>query len=123
MGSVGPAGVLRNMAVSPSLEIVVILSTVPQAGSETIARALLDRRLVACINCVPVRSFYRWKGEFCDEGEHLLIIKTTKEKTDTVIVAIKEIHPYDVPEIIALPVIAGHTPYLEWVYQETCDDA
>lgn len=123
MGSMGPAGVLKNMAASPSLEIVVILSTVPNAGSEAIARALLDLRLVACINCVPVRSFYRWKGEFCDDREHLLIIKTTREKADKVIAAIKEIHPYEVPEIIALPVTAGHIPYLEWVYQETCDDA
>jgi periplasmic divalent cation tolerance protein len=123
MGIMGPAGVLTNMAVIPSLEIVVILTTVPQEGSETMARALLDRRLVACINTVPVRSFYRWKGEFCDDREQILIIKTTREKAENVIAAIKEIHPHDVPEIIALPVIVGHLPYLEWVYQETCDDA
>jgi periplasmic divalent cation tolerance protein len=87
------------------------------------ARALLDRRLVACVNVIPVRSFYRWKGESCDDEEHLLIAKTTEEKAGDVIAAIKAMHPYEVPEIIALPVIAGHAPFLEWVYQETRDDA
>ena len=105
------------MSLSP--EIVVILSTVPQEKSEAMARALLDKRLVACINTLPVRSFYHWKGEFCDDQEHLLILKTTREKAEEVIAAIKEMHPYEVPEIIALPVIAGHAPYLAWVYEET----
>ena len=105
------------MSLSP--EIVVILSTVPQEKSEAMARELLDKRLVACINTLPVRSFYHWKGEFCDDQEHLLIMKTTREKAEKVIAAIKEMHPYEVPEIIALPVIAGHAPYLAWVHEET----
>jgi len=102
---------------------VVIFSTAPPAESTAMARALLDRRLVACVNVIPVRSFYRWKGESCDDEEHLLIAKTTEEKAGDVIAAIKAMHPYEVPEIIALPVIAGHAPYLEWVHQETRDDA
>lgn len=105
------------MSLSP--EIVVILSTVPQEKSEAMARALLDKRLVACINTLPVRSFYHWKGEFCDDQEQLLILKTTQKKVEKVIAAIKEMHPYEVPEIIALPVIAGHAPYLAWVHEET----
>lgn len=100
-------------------QTVVILSTAPPAESTSMARALLDRRLVACVNVIPVRSFYRWKGEFCDDQEHLLIAKTTEEKAGDVIVAIRTMHPYEVPEIIALPVIAGYVPYLEWVRQET----
>jgi periplasmic divalent cation tolerance protein len=107
------------MAMSSSLEIVVILSTVPQEKSEAMARALLDKRLIACVNTMPVRSFYHWKGEFCDDPEHLLIMKTTREKAEEVIAAIKEMHPYEVPEVIAVPVIAGHVPYLEWVHEET----
>lgn len=75
--------------------------------------------LAACVNITPVRSLYRWKGEFCDDEEHLLIIKTRRELAEAVIDAIKEEHPYEVPEIIALPVIAGSVPYLEWVYGET----
>jgi periplasmic divalent cation tolerance protein len=100
-------------------QTVVIFSTAPRAESTAMARALLDRRLVACVNVIPVRSFYRWKGEFCDDEENLLIAKTTEEKTGEVIAAIRGMHPYEVPEIIAVPVIAGHAPYLEWVHQET----
>jgi periplasmic divalent cation tolerance protein len=107
------------MAMSPSPEIVVILSTVPQEKSEAMARALLEKRLIACVNTMPVRSFYHWKGEFCDDQEHLLIMKTTRKNAEEVIAALKEMHPYDVPEIIALPVIAGHARYLEWVHEET----
>jgi len=105
--------------MSSSPEIVVILSTVPQEKSEAMARVLLDNRLIACVNTLPARSFYYWKGEFCDDQEHLLIMKTTREKAEKVIAAIKEMHPYEVPEIIALPVITGHVPYLEWVHEET----
>jgi periplasmic divalent cation tolerance protein len=100
-------------------QVVVILSTAPPHESAAMARALLDRRLVACVNVMPVRSFYRWKGEFCDDQEHLLIAKTTQDKLETVIPTIRTMHPYEVPEIIVLPVIAGHAPYLEWVHQET----
>jgi periplasmic divalent cation tolerance protein len=71
------------------------------------------------VNITPVRSLYRWKGESCDEEEHLLIIKTRRELADTVIRALKAEHPSEVPEIIVLPVIAGHTPYIDWVYGET----
>ena len=66
-------------------EICVIFSTVPASKSRDIARALLDRHLVACVNMTPVRSWYRWKGEFCDDEEHLLILKTRKEMAEAVI--------------------------------------
>lgn len=83
------------------------------------ARALVEQHLVACVNVVHVSSYYTWKGEFCAETEHLLIAKTRKEKADEVIRAVKAMHPYEVPEIIALPVIAGHAPYLAWVREQT----
>jgi periplasmic divalent cation tolerance protein len=105
--------------MSEAKEIIVVFSTVPRDKSASLARMLIDLRLVACVNVVPVRSYYRWKGVFCDEEEDLLIIKTAKEKTGEVIAAIKTDHPYELPEIIALPVIDGHLPYLEWVHQET----
>jgi periplasmic divalent cation tolerance protein len=100
-------------------EIIVVFSTVPPDKSGSLAKMLVDQRIVACVNVMPVRSYYRWKGEFCDEPEHLLIAKTTKEKAGEVIVAIKSLHPYEVPEIIAIPVTHGYPPYLEWVRQET----
>ena len=100
-------------------ELCVILSTVPAAGSAAMAKSLVDRRLVACVNVVPVRSYYQWNGDFCEEDEHLLIVKTRKERTDEVLSEIRLLHPYEVPEIIVLPVSAGYLPYIQWVYQET----
>ena len=102
-----------------SHEICVIYSTAPPQDAPKIARALVDLHLVACVNVVHVNSYYTWKGEFSADNEHLLIIKTRKEKADEVIRAIKDLHPYEVPEIIALPVIAGHGPYLDWVHEQT----
>ncbi|MDO9327087.1 MAG: divalent-cation tolerance protein CutA [Methanoregula sp.] len=105
-----------------SSEIVVIFSTIPAGESEGMARALVEQRLVACVNVVPVHSYYRWKGEFCSEPEHLLIAKTKKTMAEAVIAAIRALHSYDLPEIIAVPVIAGYAPYLEWVQGETKDE-
>jgi periplasmic divalent cation tolerance protein len=104
--------------MNESPEIIVIFSTAPADKSEVLARMLIDKRIVACVNVVPVHSYYRWNDQFCSEPEHLLIAKTTQEKADEVIAAIKAHHPYAVPEIIALPVSGGHLPYLEWVFQE-----
>jgi periplasmic divalent cation tolerance protein len=111
------------MAIAENMEsgqeICVIFSTVPTDRSAAIAEKLLGSNLVACVNIMPVRSLYRWKGENCDDEEHLLIIKTRRGLSEVVIRAIKMVHPYEVPEIIALPVIAGHVPYITWVYGET----
>lgn len=98
---------------------VVILSTSGPEQSEEIAGDLLEKRLCACVNVLPVRSRYHWKGELCREEEHLLIIKTTDDRSDAVIRRIGEIHSYEVPEAIVLPVIGGYEPYLRWVTEET----
>ncbi len=100
-------------------EICVILSTVPPALSAALAKSLLEKNLAACVNITTVRSLYQWKGECCDDEEHLLIIKTRRVLADAVIRALESEHPYDVPEIIVLPVTAGHAPYLKWVHEET----
>ena len=105
--------------MSMQKDLIVVFSTAPLDKSELLARMLVEKRIVACVNIVPVRSYYRWKGDFCDEQEHLLIAKTTRENVGKVIEAIKDLHPYEVPEIIALPVINGYLPYLEWVNEET----
>jgi|WetSurMetagenome_2_1015567.scaffolds.fasta_scaffold00052_66 periplasmic divalent cation tolerance protein len=99
--------------------ISVIFSTVPSTESGMMAKSLVDRNLAACVNVVPVRSYYQWNGEPCEEEEHLLIIKTRKKRIPKVIAAIRLLHPYEVPEIIALPVNQGHPPYIQWVYDET----
>jgi periplasmic divalent cation tolerance protein len=109
---------MENNAGTPP-EICVIFSTVPPPRSADLARRLLDKNLAACVNILPVRSLYRWKGEACDDGEHLLIIKTRRTLADHAVRALKAMHPYEVPEIIVLPVAAGHLPYLDWVHGET----
>jgi periplasmic divalent cation tolerance protein len=100
-------------------EICVMYSTVSPSRSEDLSKRLLEKELVACVNILPVRSLYRWNGEPCDEEEHLLIMKTRRNLADAVVRALKAMHPYEVPEIIALPVIAGHLPYHSWVEGET----
>jgi len=109
----------ENAGGAPPAEICVMYSTVPPSRSADLAQRLLEKNLVACVNIMPVRSLYRWNGESCDDEEHLLIIKTRRSLAEKVIRALKAMHPCEVPEIIVLPVIAGHAPYLDWVYTET----
>ena len=108
--------------MNESPEIIVIFSTAPADKSEVLARMLIDERIVACVNVVPVHSYYRWNDQFCSEPEHLLIAKSTQEKADEVIAAIKAHHPYEVPEIIALPIELGLENYLGWVADECKSD-
>ena len=93
------------------------LSTVPSAAvGRKIARALVGEGLCACVNVVPgVRSIYRWKGKVCDDREWLLVMKLPKSKLKALSYRLPELHPYEVPELVALPVVGGHPPYLEWV--------
>ncbi len=98
---------------------VIILSTVPPDQAAGIAEALVRERLVACVNTLPVRSCYWWKGEICNDEEVLLVMKTTIMKVDEVISAVKRMHSYEIPEIVVLPIVAGYKPYLDWVGQET----
>jgi len=100
---------------------VVCLSTFPSEDKAAeVARALVGERLAACVNLVPrVRSIYRWNGEISDDAEVLAIIKTTRERFDAMKDRLVALHPYEVAEVIALPVEAGHLPYLSWVAAET----
>lgn len=100
-------------------EIVVIVCTISREASGSMAQQLVGRRLAACVNVMPVQSCYRWKGEVCNDAEVLLLVKTRREMANEVVAAIRALHPYELPEIIVLPVIAGHAPYLDWVYNET----
>ncbi|MFZ0005868.1 MAG: divalent-cation tolerance protein CutA [Methanoregula sp.] len=100
-------------------DIVVILCTAAPDTAAAMAEQLVNRKLVACVNIVPVQSTYRWKGRICHEPEHLMIAKTTKTHANTVVEILKSLHTYDVPEIIVLPVTMGYAPYLDWVRRET----
>jgi periplasmic divalent cation tolerance protein len=96
---------------------LVALSTVAKAeDGERIARALVQGGLAACVNLVPgVVSLYRWKGEVQRDEEILLVIKTRAESLPALRDALVALHPYEVPELIALPIVAGHAPYLAWL--------
>lgn len=99
------------------MAVIVVFSTFPtEDKAAEIARILVSEGLCACANLAPpVRSIYRWQGELCDERETLAIIKTTRERFDALRERLVALHPYEVPEVIALPVEAGHAPYLDWV--------
>ncbi|MBK5190789.1 MAG: divalent-cation tolerance protein CutA [Methanosarcinales archaeon] len=96
-------------------DFCVLFCTASVDESEKIARMLIEERLAACVNITEVKSYYRWEGEFCEDKEALLIIKTVKSKVNKSIERIKEVHSYELPEIIALPIVAGYDKYLEWV--------
>ncbi|MCH7493238.1 divalent-cation tolerance protein CutA [bacterium] len=104
-------------------EVVVVLCTFPEGeGAGVAARALVERGLAACVNILPgATSVYRWKGEVEEAAESLLLIKSTPERLPALTAALAKLHPYDVPEIIALPVAGGSPAYLDWV-REVCDD-
>jgi periplasmic divalent cation tolerance protein len=100
--------------------VVVLVNAASADEADAIARALVDERLVACANIVsPIRSVYRWKGEVETATEHLMIIKTRANLVAKVEARVKELHSYEVPEVIALPIIAGSKSYLDWVFEST----
>ncbi len=102
-------------------DALVVLCTCPdEASADGIATALLAGELAACVNCVPgIRSMYRWEGQLRDDREVLLIIKTRACRYAALEAEIRARHPYDVPEILALPVARGADAYLDWVRQAT----
>lgn len=95
----------------------MVLTTIgdPQAA-EKLAEQLVERRVAACVNIVgPIRSIYRWKGKVERAQEFLLLIKTTAEEAARVPAVLEELHPYELPECVTLPVEGGSEPYLAWV--------
>lgn len=95
----------------------MVLTTIGSAEEAvSIARAIVSERLAACVNIVPkLRSIYHWQNQLCDEEEQLLLMKTTEAQIDRLIARIQELHSYDLPEVIALPINAGSQKYLRWI--------
>ena len=100
---------------------LLCLSTCPDAETAArIARTLVEERLAACVNRVPgIQSIYRWQGEINDDAEVLLVIKTTRERFGALRARLSELHPYEVPELIALEIADGLPAYLDWLVRET----
>ena len=103
-------------------DFIVVLITVPSLEvGERIAARLLEKNLAACVNILPgVTSIYAWKGAVQKDQELLLVVKTRAELFhDRLVPAVKAVHPYEVPEIIALPLVLGSPNYLDWIAAET----
>jgi periplasmic divalent cation tolerance protein len=95
---------------------VVVLITIPTDKSLELADYIVKNKLGACVNVVPeVNSIYWWKGNIERDKESLLVIKTSLQKLEELIKEVKSVHPYTVPEIIALPILGGNEDYLRWI--------
>src|SRR5579862_4645841 len=102
-------------------DVVLVLTTVPDdAGADAIARALVEDRLAACVNVHgPMTSVYRWKGAIERDVERQIVIKTTRERLPAVEARLRELHTYELPELIVVPVEGGGAAYLAWVEEST----
>ena len=105
----------------PHTDAIVVMTTLASTDEAVkLVRALLERRLVACGTVLPGgRSLYRWQGKNADEQEAVVLLKTRSARLETLQLAFAELHPYKVPELLALPVTAGNAKYLEWINGET----
>jgi periplasmic divalent cation tolerance protein len=102
-------------------EYVVVLTTLPGDGdSQSLARALVDERLAACVNVLaPMESLYRWEGKIEHETERQIIIKTSRERVAALWDRVRELHPFEVPEFIVLQIADGNEAYLRWIGDST----
>lgn len=114
MGSVDAT---RRSVSTVLMSALVVMITAPDREiGLRLARALVDARLAACVNIVdPITSVYRWEGAVQEDGETLLIAKTTRERFDALRQKTVEEHPYETPEVIACEIADGSAPYLEWL--------
>ena len=101
--------------------VAVVYTTIDnEQDARRIAHTLVEEQLVACVNIVPkVESIYRWKGKIEEENEFILISKTVDDNVKKAIHRIKELHPYELPDIIVLPIIGGLKEYLDYINNET----
>jgi periplasmic divalent cation tolerance protein len=100
-------------------EVVVLITASSSEEAQRIAQSLLNHKKAACVNIVPgVTSLFWWKGKIDSAQECLLIVKTKASALDQVISLVKQIHSYQVPEVVALPIVGGNDEYLEWIRDE-----
>ena len=108
------------MDMAESSYIVVLVTTGSPEEAKKISSALLEQKKAACVNIVPqVSSHFRWQGELDSADESLLIIKTRASLLDEIVKIVKELHSYEVAEVIALPIVGGNPDYLDWIGEET----
>ena len=95
------------------------ITTKDEDEARKIGRALVEEKLAACVNIHPIQSIYRWEGVIEEEGETAMLIKTRAELADRVIERVKELHSYEVPCIVSLPIDKGNPDYLKWIEEST----
>jgi periplasmic divalent cation tolerance protein len=102
-------------------EYVIVLTTLPgDADGAAFARAIVEERLAACVNLLaPMESVYRWEGAIERETERQVIMKTSKDRVVALWDRVRELHPYDVPEFVVLPIVDGNDAYLRWIAEST----
>jgi periplasmic divalent cation tolerance protein len=101
-------------------DYIVVFVTAPEDEAFNLAKILVEERLVACVNIVPgLRSIYWWRGKVEDEPEVLCVMKTRSNLFESLRDRVRELHSYEVEEIIALPILAGNLPYLDWIKENT----
>ncbi len=106
--------------MSDALVRMVYTTASSENEAAQIARTVVEEQLAACANIVPgIRSIYRWQGTVEDEMESLVFLKTAVTTVDRLIVRIRELHSYDVPDIVVVPIVNGHAPYLDWILENT----
>ena len=112
------------MAQGPETGHVVVLITAPDSQqAQTIADALVKEKLAACVSVLPsVQSLFWWEGKPCSQGETLLLAKSLAQCVERIVARVEQLHAYDVPEIIALPIVAGSRPYLRWMDEVLAGD-
>lgn len=97
----------------------LIYVTAPKKKAKEIAQRLVEEKLVACVNILEIDSVYRWEGRLCEEKECALILKTRKTLADKVIKRVRELHPYELPCILLLPVSGGLQEFIRWISEST----
>jgi len=97
---------------------VVLVTASSRTEAETIGKALVQSQLAACVSFMPINSIYTWQGVINSEEEWQLIIKTDLAKFDAVATKVRQLHSYEVPEIIALPIVNGNPLYLQWISEQ-----
>ncbi|MDH6059136.1 divalent-cation tolerance protein CutA [Chrysosporum bergii ANA360D] len=102
---------------------VVLVTTANKQEAETMANALVEAKLAACVSLLPIRSIYAWQGEIYKEYEWQLLIKTDLAIFPALEAKIRELHSYEVSEIIALPIVAGSPAYLQWISEQIKPDS
>ncbi|MFN8542608.1 MAG: divalent-cation tolerance protein CutA [Candidatus Binatia bacterium] len=100
--------------------VIVLVTVANEEEAERLAYTLVEERLAACANLLgPIRSIFRWQGAVEEASEHLLLLKARRDAVEELSARVRALHSYDVPEVLALPIVAGSEPYLEWLGEST----